>query len=183
MFLFLSICCNNVFRCTFSKKLNAYTCLYRVKFVLHLCNGCIWILSLTGESRGREVIQQLNTTQNHHLWWQAHFSLCYFTIMRWKSLWPTPFRHHQLEVVPCQQQAHTSLCALESRRATVHSTPCQLYSSWLHSSLLSANGLADVSGFYFCVLNTNISMLSVESITMSYRASPRSQALTVWWQY
>lgn len=62
MFLFLSICCNNVFHSTFSKKLNAYTFLYRLKSVLHLCNGCFWILSLTGETGGREVIQQLNAT-------------------------------------------------------------------------------------------------------------------------
>lgn len=43
------------------------------------------------------------------------FSLCYFTIMRLKSLWPVPFRHHQLESLTCQEQAHASICALESR--------------------------------------------------------------------
>lgn len=44
------------------------------------------------------------------------FSVCYFTIMRCKNLWHLPFRHHQLEMVTCQEQAHASMRALKSWR-------------------------------------------------------------------
>lgn len=56
----------------FSEKLNTYRRLYKLKFILHLCNWCIWILCLTGGVGGGEMTQQLNATLNH-LSWQVHF--------------------------------------------------------------------------------------------------------------
>lgn len=115
------------------------------------------------------------------------FSVCYFTIMRCKNLWHLPFRHHRLETVTCQEQAHASIRALkraeESRRATAYSTPCRLCRSYLHYSLMPAHGLVDVSGFCFCISNTNISLFSVEPMTTTFKAGPCSQAVSVWWQY
>lgn len=69
--------------------------------------------------------------------------------------------------------------AEDSRRATAHSTLCGLCWSELQHFPIPAHGLLGVSGFYFCISHRNLSLFPVESMTMSYKAGPCSQALSV----
>lgn len=79
-----------------------------------------------------------------------------FTTRRCKNLWHLHFRHHQLEMVPCQEQAHATFCTLKSWREQL---PTQQHAHSVGVSyigvilfLVWAHRLA-MSGFFSCISN------------------------------